>query len=367
MEKRRNGEIDLLRFVFSLFIVIFHFNEIYNHNVFSKGSIFVEYFFLVMGYLMASHVKRRSYPEAMSSGQIANETWRFTYNKIKVIFPYYVSAVIGHIIIRHIIVHRMSFHDTVVGLLRSIPTFTLTFLGLLPERDTQFYVGNTWFLAAMVFAILILYPMLLKSYDFSLKIVFPFISMISLGYLYATKGTLLIWDGWTGFCYEGAIRGIAEISLGAVLFCLSELLTERFKKVITSKNIVLKSILTLIKAGFFAILVIYAFGYDLGPNYSIHALLITAIAVLLSFSDVGYSIPDSKVTRFLGKLALPIFIFHGFMRWTFHDIYPAEAVTVKMFIFMIVVSIAFSLVMMCLTDLIMKGLKALGKTISKHI
>lgn len=42
---KKNGEIELLRFVFAMIIVIFHFEFNYKFGIFTQGRIGVEFFF----------------------------------------------------------------------------------------------------------------------------------------------------------------------------------------------------------------------------------------------------------------------------------------------------------------------------------
>jgi len=58
MEKKRNGEIEFLRFVFAVVVVIFHFNSSFNLNAFHWGRLGVEFFFMVTGVLLAMSAKK---------------------------------------------------------------------------------------------------------------------------------------------------------------------------------------------------------------------------------------------------------------------------------------------------------------------
>ena len=77
---KRNGEIDLFRFIFSVMIIIFHFGNTYNYRIFQNGYIAVEFFFVVSGYLMARHVWLKS-ADIRDLGAIADETWRYLRKK----------------------------------------------------------------------------------------------------------------------------------------------------------------------------------------------------------------------------------------------------------------------------------------------
>ena len=95
MTKKRNGEIDLLRFIFSSMIVIHHYNASFNFNILENGYIAVEFFFLLSGYLMAqSAYKITSKKDKLESSEIADSTWSFIIKKVKAFYPYYAFAVI---------------------------------------------------------------------------------------------------------------------------------------------------------------------------------------------------------------------------------------------------------------------------------
>ncbi len=365
MENKRNGEIDLLRFVFAMGILIFHFNDLYNFGVFANGNICVEFFFIVSGFLMAKQTEKYRH-ERLNGNELANTTWVLTLKKIFPIYSYYFFAVVLQIIIRYIIVQKIGFFDLIFGLLKSIPTFTLSFMGLLQDTDVSFYVGNTWYLSALLIASLVLYPLLIKFHDFTVKIICPLAALFLVGFIFMNYGKMTVWKGWTGFCFQGILRAIGEISLGAFLVPLSEAFCKKLSWLTGSEKAPIKIFLTVVKLLVLAVVVIYALGFEFGGDISLHALLFIAFGVMLSFSNIGYCIKKTKFTRFLGKISLPIFIFHGFIRWTFGDIYQENEVTLKMFILMIIGTVVACILLMYLVDLIMIGGKKLFKKIKAH-
>ena len=52
----------------------------------------------------------------------------------------------------------------------------------------------------------------------------------------------------------------------------------------------------------------------------INVLLWCSIGMVFSFYGFGFTLEDSKLTRFLGKISLPIFIYHSICRWAFRDV-----------------------------------------------
>ena len=74
MTGKRNGKIDLLRFLFAVIIVLHHTRYLFGdeHCFFHGGSLAVEFFFIVSGYLMTAHAAR----ETASLAASAHVSWR---------------------------------------------------------------------------------------------------------------------------------------------------------------------------------------------------------------------------------------------------------------------------------------------------
>ncbi len=363
MPSKRNGEIDFLRFVFAIILVFFHFNHNYKLNFFSNGYIGVEFFFVVSGYLMVRHVsKMNSACRDLSS--VADETWRYLLAKAGSFYSYYLSAILLQIVFRNILVRHEGIAKLIYDLLQSIPTFSLTFMSLNYSTGVSFYVGNTWYLSCMLIAIFLLYPLLLRSYKFSVKIIFPFLTIFILGYSVATNKTIAKWGEWSGLVYFGVLRAVAEMALGGVLFQLSETIATKKPKLLVSNQPSVKFACTLAKIFCYAVVLVFAYGILFGKSFkagfNLHALLFCSLGILLSFSNVGYSIPDSRLTRYLGKISLPIFIYHGFIRLTLWD-YIGHSISVKLFTFLIIMSIIASVLLMYLTDFFAVRLKRIAE------
>lgn len=56
--KSRNSSIDILKLIFSIAIVLFHFGSHHGVNIFPGGYIFVEGFFMITGYFMMHSVSK---------------------------------------------------------------------------------------------------------------------------------------------------------------------------------------------------------------------------------------------------------------------------------------------------------------------
>ena len=344
--------------MFTVVILIYHFNANYKLGYCSNGDIAVEFFFVVTGYLLASHVSRiQEGSKSWSWSEIADSTWMFINRKIRSFLRYYICAFSLKIIVRIVLIQRHSIPFVLKNLFKSIPTVTLTFMGL-NNSSVALYVGNTWYLSAMLIAIFVLYPMLLKSFDFSTKIIFPLLSMFILDYLYETYDTVSTWNQWTGICQTGVLRAIAEIALGAFLFQVSIVLANKYR--MRGENTVEVILLTLFKISCYLVFLFYAYGISFGKSFTIHALLFCSVGVTMSFSGIGYTLPDCRLTRYLGRISLPIFIFRGFIRWTIKDFMVARggiAVSFVQFLVIICIAIILSMAFMHITDYVADKLK----------
>ena len=59
----RNGKVDLLKFLFSIIVIIYHFDNAvkYPFEIFTRGYIGVEFFFVTSGFLFAKSLSKYTY------------------------------------------------------------------------------------------------------------------------------------------------------------------------------------------------------------------------------------------------------------------------------------------------------------------
>ena len=80
LSRGKNGKIEFFRFVFSIYVVLFHiekgfsglpkYGKTVDFSFFAHGSISVEFFFLVSGFLMAKSIYKKI--------STAEEPYKFT-------------------------------------------------------------------------------------------------------------------------------------------------------------------------------------------------------------------------------------------------------------------------------------------------
>ncbi len=299
---KRNGTIEFMRFVFCMLVILYHINnrlEIETTTVFSffeNGKIGVEFFYLVSGWLMAkSSLKYREKP-------IIQSTKYFMYGKFMGVFPlHFIAYCAGFIML---VFRRMpNLHEKLVMLADTIPN--LFFLQKSGIQASRAIITPEWYIAAMLWMMLIIFPLMLKYKEKFTKLACPLIAVIILGYLIHANGKL---GGVERFVFNDIVskpyaRAFAEMCGGAFCFEVSgKLASMNFKKAD-------KVFLTVIETVGYIMPVLYSFS-KWSEKYELHVFYFLAVAVTLSFSGITYSskLFNNALSVFLGKASLPLYL-----------------------------------------------------------
>ena len=288
---QRNKTVDIAKLIFVLGVFYMHLNRLRQPDeakAFIFGFLGVEFFFIVSGYLMALKANRDS------SEHIGKATARFLFRKIQILLPYFIPAqLIGFIVLNY-----NQETDTIIrNFFMSIPdTCFLQMAGFSIYK----ILSPTWYLSAMLLAMLVLYPLLLKKKENFCYIWAPIIVVFVYGYVFSKSGgSLSVIDPFEGdIIYAGTLRAFAGISLGCVLFAVVEKL----------KKLQIKKLLH----GIFIFLEIACYGTALflmrahsmfRPDFVV--LMLFIVAVSISFSGHGLEKHLSKIVKvnWIGKLS----------------------------------------------------------------
>lgn len=296
--KKRVGEIELFRFIFSVIILLRHFESVVNENlVFPGGAYGVEFFFLVSGYLMMASVEKASSRENTCS--IPVDTWSYLRKKVKSVYlEIFLAYGIGFVVI---CVCRSFRWNDIRNLFRN-SIFEL----LLVQR---FGLGSNsvnspiWYIESMLLAMAVLYP-LNRKYQNSMKyIIMPMTALFLLGYLQQEYRTLRGPSIWLTFTYKGNIRAVAELCIGAECFYIVQNLKQiRFTRLS-------KWLLTLLKWVCWGSLILYMWQES---KYDFYMLLLLCISCILAFSQqcADAHIYQNKLVTWLGKFSLYLYLSH---------------------------------------------------------
>lgn len=297
---RKNGQIEFLRFISAIVIVLRHGSRFLPKGIdlFSRGSLAVEFFFLVSGYLMACSCAK-ALPANTSLGQ---DTRNFIKRKYFGLMPEFLIAWIINFIL-FLIMGKVTVPADIFR------HFMKWLFSLIPLSMAGFSYGSfnmaAWYISAMLLAMLILYPIGKRYFDSFVHIIAPLLAIFIIGFMAREFHTTLGPTDEFGFTYKGMIRAIAEISLGSALYPT----IQKMKAANYGKG--KKFLLSLINIASLC-LVLYQLIYSQNELYDVPALLLMAVIVTISFSHQGLfaGIFDNKLCYWLGHMSLIIYFCH---------------------------------------------------------
>lgn len=309
----RAGELDFWKLIFSLLIVVHHSKYLpidITRSLFIGGSIGVEFFFLVSGFLLLRSADKKR--EALTDPDYFAETAAFIKRKVAVFFPYMLFAFAVSLVFKTI-----AEGGTFATLIKNggsglTELLLVNWSGVDPLRVN----GPTWYLSAMVLSMLILYPLLLRFGKTFSRLVCPLMALFLLGYLYQNYHQFRTPDAWDGFFYKGMIRAFAEISLG--VFC-AEICEWLGRARLTKLSKVLLSVL---EYGALIGIILYA-NREQWWDMDVPSLLLMSAAVVIAggnFSVTSGFWNRLKVTSKLSKAALLLYLNHFYWIWIFQII-----------------------------------------------
>lgn len=324
--QKRIGLIDLMRFLFALIIVIFHGGQFYgaeNAKLFALGYIGVEFFFIVSGFLMAKRIHR----SGDSSTNIAETTIRFVWKKYLDILPIFIVALITSFTVHHVVI-RADASRIINDIFMILPElFCLQMLGF----PGYWASGVSWYLSAMFVSMLILYPIIYKWKNNATFLFLPLLAIAIYGYFAYNFSTVNNPATWLGLMYKGIPRAIAGLSFGVLSY---EISTRYLSKITFSTfGITLLSFAEII--GYIGTIVITGVYQTQGMlDYLMILLLFTSITITFSQKSYSTIIQGSKITDFLGRLSVLMFLNHYYWAADMSAIFPGVGNNIKLMIYL---------------------------------
>lgn len=305
-KSKRNGKIELFRFIFCICVLMFHLGKYLigepslkkgvHLALFPHGAIGVEFFFLVSGYLMAKSIAKKQDVKE----NIFKSTFDFMKRKYFSIFPYHLFAT-GVVIIL-ILFNLPTVQEMISYIIKSLPTIFLVQICGFPLGNSNHV---TWYLSAMLVSMLLIYPICKKNYKFFVRFVAPALVIFFVGYQAIEFGYLTGVGKKTPFGYKSLIRAISEISLGIMSYDISGWLADRFKD-----NRGAKYLLHIVEFGCYFLTLAYVM-LTMSKKYEFVALALLFIAITITFSNLTtMEKMNTKFIYFLGNSSLLIYLNH---------------------------------------------------------
>lgn len=305
MSTKRNGIIELLRFVFALIIVIFHINlDFWNLektyfggrlSLAQMGGVGVEFFFIVSGFLFASSINRMQGEIDISRADIA-----FIWKKIKAILPYHLIACAFAFLFAAL--RYITGDKGIEILIDKIPSLFLLQAFQLPGSNEAF-LGAEWYISTMLVVMFILFPFAVKFKDAFTGIVAPVVGLSLLSYNAMTNAALIGADH--------NLRGFQDICLGIGCFYVWTFLKDRE---LSKKE---KVAVSIVETLCYVIVIAYCFS-TANEKYQIYTALLLCAAVTLTFSGKGLvgecGFFNKKTFYLLGRWSIPIYLMQNPVR-----------------------------------------------------
>ena len=305
MKTGKNGKIELLRFLFCLAIMLVHTEYFVPdgvERVFPRGALGVEFFFLVSGYLMARTCWKQNQMEGSLS--LPRDTRQFMAKKIKAIMPNFLIAWV----IAFVVSEVTKLNTSLPGLLAAGADQIWEILLIAMAGFGKVRANNvSWYISAMLLAMLVLYPICRKKFELFVGILAPIIAIFLLGYFARTDQTLVTTHAIVFGSYKGTLRAFAVVSLGAASFPL----IEWFSALPLSK--LARGLVSFGEAVCYAG-VLFHLASGSGKRFDFLCTLLIFVGVVLSFSKQGLWAEkfDNRVCSGLGSFSLSLYLCHGF-------------------------------------------------------
>ncbi len=298
---KRNGKIDLLRFIFAIVIMLHHlgmrtdlFDALGLHfQVVSQrgGGFAVVFFFLVSGALLA-----KSTDKIVDSADIPKVTTQYLWKKYKYFMTWYIPAFILNFVWDCM---RESISGGIKHSLYNISGFfMMQYIGLNGGElyPNGFYVPASWYLSALMICSLVLFPLILWKREIFIRIIAPLTSIASLYVLLNYKNRFRI---ASGLWYP-----LAVMCAGCIAYELA-------KNIKNTEEIYRHGItLRIAEAAIYLLTIVYI-SSDLQIEFEYPMFMLLTIAVAISFSGgTDDSLLSHKIFSFLGRASFPLYLFH---------------------------------------------------------
>lgn len=388
MRKQHNVTIDFLRFLFSVIVVLHHSRYVLGDDncYFLGGSLAVEFFFFVSGYLLlvgADKAGRKNGAGYLLPGGvdmagrkngagylltdgvdmagrteaagletkgvgvgttgigrkttgidgeatgicgeangIGSETLHFILHKIRSFLPEFLIAWWIGFVLIGVVRQY--------GVLDYLKAFGNDFWELTLVKMSGLFThgidGAMWYLSAMLLGMAILYPLLRTKRDLMTHLVCPLLALFLYGYLCQAEGHPRDPIVWLGLCYKGLVRAVAGLCTGVVI-CVAVRRLKRFSPSGLTKT---GNALAIGVQLLCLILAIRYMAEQEPSEYDYFYMFLLMLLVLLSFADFGLEsvLGNSQrlhlLSAFLGKYSLSLYLGHLYFAQHVNELLPEE-------------------------------------------
>ncbi len=295
----RNVTIEYLRFVFAGIVVLHHSRYILGDEDcwFLGGSLAVEFFLFVSGYLLLISAEKKE----GESAPLGQETLHFILHKLQGFYPEFVIAwLIGFGFVGA--VRHMSVQQLWSAFLEDFWELTLVKMSGLFQHGID---GAMWYLSAMLLAMAVLYPLLRRRQELMTHLVCPLLALFLYGYLCRAQGHPRDPVVWLGFFYKGFVRTMAGLCTGVVIRMAVKRLQKAAPLGLTRTGNAAAGLFQAVSL----FLCIRYMALRSPSRYDYFYMFLLMLLVLLTFAGMGIRLKGS-LGIFLGRYSLPLYLGH---------------------------------------------------------
>ena len=341
---KNNGKIAFMKFVFSIAIISFHLRGFQNDKLFlCGGSIMVDFFFLVSGFLFAVHLTKY---EKIKKEELFVEGKNFIFKKIKSFFPYilFLCIISAPLLVIYKEYQLLDFVNSF---------YSLLYIPIKIKQDNIF--GIAWYIIALIEAEAILFPIILKNKQRYINYICPLIILLLGGYIFINHHYLADPWGLAMTSRWGLLRAIFDVNVGVLAYTGAAKLSK------VNFTIFSRICLTIIELfGYFVTFSVISIE-NFHSRFDIIMVVFYTMSIIISFSSKAYfnEILNNKIVFYLQKLSLPMYINQILIITIFRTIMLKNNIEIDYWHYLLyvsLISIAIAMIELKLVDLYNKNI-----------
>lgn len=324
--KKRNGAIDVVKFAGAIIVLAAHINEIGLGNIGEAANtlaVIVELFFIISGFFLMMHLDRL--PK-----ESKENTWTFIINKMKGFFAPLCVANLVHFFLYC----RLNNLNTLPSVASKFWHFKWEFLclqclGMIqkPQFNQDYLLGTAWYLSAMMITLAVIYPLAKYYRKAFVNIVCP----ISIIFIYSAfiynYGTINVGSENMLLIPDALMRAFAGQCCGVLCYYAYTFVKEND----IAENGIYKAV-DLISWLMLPLMVILAFsGIHDSAVFFIIPMALVVISAMLGTTPTASVLSKMplKITGFLGKMSLYIYLTHFTVLLAVYNFLPSLSSALK--------------------------------------
>lgn len=333
--------VELYRFLAACGILWYHSLMITSDKYpFWGGYIYVEFFFILTGFLSFKHIEEH---RAECAGMEMKCSVEYTVKKLLKVLPYSTVGILLSCLTRTLQYH--SFMD-IVKMLLYLPSqvLLLPMSGVVPGNISDYVPGMSmvwgpfWFLSAILLVLPVLLYVCLKHRGFFWHYLAPIGSILAYGWVVQKYGSLITWSDHNGMFFSGVLRAVAGMLLGGFAYSVSKWIGRKCPDDRGSVG------LAVIEVGCFAAAAVLACEAQVKYDICIVTLFFLCLAISMSGRSATNRIRGG-ICAYLGKAAMPLYCIHSNMYSIVGKVFPQTTYYQKLALVFVLSFLAASVLM----------------------